>query len=176
MAQRLPNESRSPSTITLSREFVMLPIHTILFPTDFSDNAQPAFVMACSLARDLGARVVVLHVMPPPLGDEEFEARNHPEEYYGSVRKVLHLIQAPEQNVRVEHRLEEGVPATVIVDVAREIHAGLIVMGTHGRTGLTRLLLGSVAEKVLRKAACPVLTVKLPVSALKCEAEPALAR
>jgi len=64
----------------------------------------------------------------------------------------------------VEHRLEEGDTAKVILDVALEIGAGLIVMGTHGRTGLGRLLLGSVAEQVLRKAPCPVLTAKFPLA------------
>jgi nucleotide-binding universal stress UspA family protein len=65
----------------------------------------------------------------------------------------------------VEHRLEEGEPAAQILRVAKETKAGLIVMGTHGRTGLERILLGSVAEKVLRKAVCPVLTVRIPILA-----------
>jgi nucleotide-binding universal stress UspA family protein len=67
----------------------------------------------------------------------------------------------PEQNVCVEHRLGQGDPATVIVNIAQDAGAGLIVMGTHGRTGLGRVLMGSVAEQVLRKAPCPVLTVKI---------------
>jgi len=62
--------------------------------------------------------------------------------------------------VCVEHRLGEGDPATVILEVAEETGAGLIVMGTHGRTGLGRLVMGSVAEQVLRTAPCPVLTVR----------------
>ena len=60
----------------------------------------------------------------------------------------------------LEHRLEEGDPATMILNVAQETGAGLIVMGTHGRTGLERLLMGSVAEQVMRKAPCPVLTMR----------------
>jgi universal stress protein A len=141
----------------------MLSVHTILFPTDFSENAQQAFPLACSLARDRGARIIVLYVMPPPLGEEQVQARHHPEEYFGSPRNALHKIQASDANVRVEHRLEQGDAARVIAEVARENQAGLIVMGTHGRSGLGRLLMGSVAEQVLRKAPCPVLTVKLPV-------------
>jgi nucleotide-binding universal stress UspA family protein len=140
----------------------MLSIHTILFPTDFSENAHRAFPLACSLARDCGARVVVLYVIPPPLGHEQVLARQHPEEYYGIPRNALQKIQAPDQNVRVEHWLGEGDAAEEILEVAHETGAGLIIMGTHGRTGLRRLLLGSVAEQVLRKATCPVLTVKLP--------------
>jgi nucleotide-binding universal stress UspA family protein len=142
----------------------MLPVHTILFPTDFSENAQSAFPLACSLARDCGANVVVLYVMPRPLGHEELQARHHPEEYFGEPWKVLRQMHAPNEDVRVEHRLEEGDTAKVILDVALEIGAGLIVMGTHGRTGLGRLLLGSVAEQVLRKAPCPVLTAKFPLA------------
>ncbi len=142
----------------------MLPVHTILFPTDFSEDAQWAFHFACSLGRDCGARVVVLYVMPPPLGDEELQARHHPDEYFAGPWEALHGLQAPDDNVRVEHRLEEGDAAQRILEVAEEVEAGLIVMATHGRTGLRRLLLGSVAEHVLRKAECPVLTVRVPLA------------
>jgi len=148
----------------------MLPVHTILFPTDFSETSEMAFPLACSLARDLGARVVALYVVPPALGNEEMEARHHPEEYYGIPTVALHKLQAPAQDVHIDHRLEEGDAAKVILNVAQETGAGLIVMGTQGRTGLPRLLLGSVAEQVLRKAPCPVLTVKLaavPAAATK---------
>jgi nucleotide-binding universal stress UspA family protein len=92
------------------------------------------------------------------------EIRHQPEAHYAGPREALHKMRAPDQNVRVEHRLEEGHPDKVILDVARDVQAGLIIMGTHGRTGLGRLLLGSVAEHVLREAHCPVLTVKMPVS------------
>lgn len=141
----------------------MLSMHTILFPTDFSENAQQAFSLACALARDCSARIVVLYVIPPPLGDEAMQARHHPEEYYEIPKTELHKIHALDGTVRVEHRLEEGNAAQRILEVAAETEANLIVMGTHGRTGLARLLVGSVAEQVLRKAPCPVLTVKMPL-------------
>ncbi len=86
----------------------MLPIQTVLFPTDFSDTAQSAFPYAWSLAHDCGARVVLLHVMPTPLSGERMEARHHPEEYYGPARKLLHEMRAPDQTVRVEYLLKEG--------------------------------------------------------------------
>jgi nucleotide-binding universal stress UspA family protein len=146
-------------------ELAMLPVHTILFPTDFSENAQQAFPLACSLARDCGARIVVLYVMPPPLGHEQLEARRDPDEYYAGAWHALHEMQAPDKNVRVEHRLDEGDAPKRILEVADEIQAGLIVIGTHGRTGLGRLVLGSVAEQVLRRAACAVLTVRIPFPA-----------
>jgi len=144
----------------------MLPVHTILFPTDFSEHAQEAFRLACALARDCGARVVVLYVVPPPMGHEELEAKRDPDTYYGGLWKMLHELHAPGHDVHVEHRLEEGDAAKRIVELAQELQAGLIVMGTHGRTGLGRLVLGSVAEHVLRRAMCPVLTVKLPFRAV----------
>jgi nucleotide-binding universal stress UspA family protein len=156
----------------------MLPIHTILFPTDFSENAQQVFALACSLARDCGARIVVLYVMPPPLGHESMQARHNPEEYREAPRKALDELKAPDENVHVERRLGEGDAPTQILEVATDIKAGLIVMGTHGRTGLGRLLLGSVAEQVLRKATCPVLTVRIPFPAQQSNPskDPATAR
>jgi nucleotide-binding universal stress UspA family protein len=152
----------------------MLPVHTILHPTDLSENAQSAFHLACALARDCGARVIVLHVLPTPQGHEELVARRWPEAYYRGPWQVLHEVQAPDHNVHVEHRLEEGDdPARQIVEVAKEVKAGLIVLGTHGRGGLRHLLMGSVAEEVLRRAPCPEVTIRnsVPVPCDKmCEA------
>lgn len=147
----------------------MLPIHTIVYPTDLSERANRVFPLACSLARDCGARVIALYVMPPPFGPEEMEARHRPDEYYHGAREALHRLQPPGGDVLVEHRLLDGEPAGAIVAAATEAGAGLICMGTHGRTGPGRLLLGSVAEGVLRAASCPVLTAKVtpPPSAEK---------
>jgi nucleotide-binding universal stress UspA family protein len=145
----------------------MLPIRTILHPTDFSEYSDYAFRLACSLARDYGAPLIVLHVLerpvltysgvmtappPPPPSTEQRQ----------SVQEQLHRIKPPDPAVCVEHLLEEGDPATAILQVAQERQCALVVMGTHGRTGLGRLLMGSVAEQVVRKAPCPVLTVKIP--------------
>jgi hypothetical protein len=77
---------------------------------------------------------------------------------------VLHRFQVSDPTVHVEHRLADGNPSEEILRQARDTGCDLIVMGTHGRRGLGRLLLGSVAEEVMRKAPCPVLTVKLPPS------------
>jgi nucleotide-binding universal stress UspA family protein len=143
----------------------MLGIHTILYPTDFSDHSAYAFRLACALARDYGARLVVLHVAEPPVvvGGEgvmvlpcaiDLEA----------LRERLDQLRLKDPKVVVEHQLIEGEAASEILRVAAESKCDLIVMGTHGRTGLRRLLMGSVAEKVVRKAACPVLTVKTPQS------------
>lgn len=137
----------------------MLPIHTILFPTDFSEQSVAAFPLACSLARDCGARVVALHVVPPPLGNDPLLNLRESHEYYHAPWRALRKLSAPEQNVRVEHLLEDGDAAKQILKVAEDTKAGLIVIGTHGRTGLGRLFMGSVAEQVMRGAKCPVLTV-----------------
>jgi nucleotide-binding universal stress UspA family protein len=146
----------------------MTPIRTILHPTDFSAASRHAFELACSLARDHGARLVVLHVLerpltvpsgvmsPPPPPPEELAERRE------EARQQLLRVRPDDEAIRVEHRLEEGDPATAALQVAQEKACDLIVMGTHGRAGFARLLLGSVAEKVLRGATCPVLTVKTP--------------
>jgi nucleotide-binding universal stress UspA family protein len=130
-------------------------IQKILHPTDFSESSGYAFQLACSLARDRGARLIVLHVMPVPLVQEK---RLYREE----MAEELNRLAARDGQIRVEHRLEEGDPATQILRVAQETGCDLIVLGSHGRTGLDRLLMGSVAEQVVRRASCPVLTVKAP--------------
>ncbi|HZZ77589.1 MAG TPA: universal stress protein [Gemmataceae bacterium] len=144
----------------------MLPVHTILFPTDFSENARQVFPLACSLGRDSGARVVVLHVAAPAKEHDPLLALQDRDEYYKEPRQKLHQYQAPDANVHVEHQLEIGEPTSEILRVAQQVKAGLIVMGTHGRTGLRRLLLGSVAEHVLRNATCPVLLVRHSVAGI----------
>jgi len=143
----------------------MLAVRTIVHPTDFSEQSQAAFGLACSLARDYGARLIVLHVVSAPTfvyGEGYLPPAE--EELVTLARQQLSQIHAPEENVRVELLLEQGDVAREILRVAQETGADLIVMGTHGRTGLSRLLMGSVAEMVMRKALCPVLTVRLPFS------------
>jgi nucleotide-binding universal stress UspA family protein len=144
----------------------MLPIRTVLHPTDFSDSSGHAFRVACSLARDYGARLVAVHVAPPPViayGDGVFPGRAVV--YEEEARDKLDKLQAPDPKVHVEPRLVEGDAAGEILRAAEETQCDVIVMGTHGRTGLGRLLMGSVAEQVLRKAPCLVLTVRTPFPA-----------
>ncbi len=144
----------------------MLPIHTILHPTDFSDYSRHALHLACALARDYEARLVVLHAwMTPTVIYGEGAIPLDPDVYSQEVREHLDALEVPDAGLDVEKRLAEGDPVTQILEVAGAINADLIVTGTHGRTGLGRLLMGSVAEQVLRKANCPVLTVKAPVTA-----------
>ena len=141
----------------------MLPIHTILHPTDFSERSAHALNLACALARDYGAHLIVLHVaMPPTVVYGEGIIPSEPDAVFHEERQHLERLLIPDAGLRIERRFEEGDPAGGILRVAREVVADLIVMGTHGRTGLGRLLMGSVAEQVVRRASCPVLTVRMP--------------
>jgi nucleotide-binding universal stress UspA family protein len=136
----------------------------ILFPTDFSPASQEALQWATSLARDSGATLLIAHVEEPPL------AYGGGELYYGGddemtreeLKRSLLQIVPTDHNVAYDHMLLVGDPAMAIVHAAEKEGADLIVMGTHGRSGLSRLLMGSVAETVIRKAKCPVLTIKQP--------------
>lgn len=147
----------------------MLKLRTILYPTDFSETGAAAFQLAGSLARDHGADVVVLHVYPPPMNHGEGMARRAPEGYYDALQKRLRRFRVPGRTAGIKHQLVQGEAAEEILRVAHKLDCDLIVMGTHGRKGLSRLLLGSVAEKVLREATCPVLTVKVPLTPKKAK-------
>jgi nucleotide-binding universal stress UspA family protein len=164
----------------------MLAIKNILCATDFSESSDFAFRLACALARDYGARLVVLHVISPPMGIYgEGAVIPPPVGYQEPLREKLLQLQPRDKRIVVEHRLLEGeAPGAIlavaqdmkadrllegeapgaILAVAQDMKADVIVMGTHGRKGLTRLLMGSVAEQVLRRASCPVLTVKKPLA------------
>lgn len=135
----------------------------IIFPTDFSHTGDAALRLATSLAREHQATLLIVHVEEPPA------AYGGGEMYYGmpdpvteDLQKMLSEISPTDAQVPHEHRLITGDPATAIARLAEEENAEMIVMGTHGRTGLLRLLMGSVAEAVVRRAPCPVLTLKQP--------------
>jgi nucleotide-binding universal stress UspA family protein len=139
----------------------MIRIKKIVYPTDFSSYSNQAYFHAIALAGTHGASLTVLFVYNPDStstpgshGDEAADRRYWQEQ--------LEQIRPVDPHIPVNHVLLQGDPATEIVRFGRDAGADLIVMGTHGRTGLERLLLGSVAEKVLRDASCSVLVVKLP--------------
>jgi nucleotide-binding universal stress UspA family protein len=153
----------------------MLPIKNILVATDFSPMSEHALRLGGALARDYGARLFAVHVVQPPVAVYAETAVFVEEPDFSSARESLHALRIP--GVDVEYRLMEGDPAATIVQVATDLHCDLIVIGTHGRAGVVRVLMGSVAEDVLRKAPCPVLTVKasvpLPMPVEEAAAEPA---
>jgi len=134
---------------------------TILFPTDFSTASDAALVHAESLARQMNARLLIVHVEEPPL------AYGGGELYYGlpepnseRILKMLEDVKPSDPSVPYTHRLTMGDPAGEVVRMAADENAEMIILGTHGRTGMTRLLMGSVAEAIVRRAPCPVLVYR----------------
>lgn len=142
----------------------MLP-KTILVPTDFSEGSDAAVSYAVELARALGAELVLLHTYEIPMvgfpdgtlvATAELTTR-----VLNGAQKGLDDAKArlAASGVPIRALVKQGDTWRTILDTADELGAGLVVMGTHGRRGLPRALLGSVAEKVVRSAKCPVLTV-----------------
>jgi nucleotide-binding universal stress UspA family protein len=143
-------------------------IKNILCPIDYSSSSEAALLYACSLAKDADAEVHIVYVHEEDIAYVEgFGAYLPPADLEGE-RKRLHELRPP-LPVRHRHELIVGSPASAIVEYARDKdkEIDLIVMGTHGRTGLARLLMGSVAEAVVRTAPCPVLSVKQPAGMLQ---------
>jgi nucleotide-binding universal stress UspA family protein len=141
-------------------------IRKILVPTDFSAHADEAFRVAVTLARSLGAKVTLFHVArPPAVILEGGKLLSHPDKGETvNLWERFHSIQQTEPTVRVEHEVivADKPGARHILQLLDKIGCDLIVMGTHGRSGLRHLLLGSVAEEVVRLAHCPVMVVKAP--------------
>ena len=124
-------------------------IRQILCPTDFSETSRRAIAHATTIARWYGASLSVMHVCDSSGA------------MLGRIREQIaaSCAEAAGSGVRLEVLVDSGRPAAAIIDRAASMSADLIVIGTHGASGFERLVLGSVAEKVLRKAGCPVLTV-----------------
>jgi len=135
----------------------MWPPKVILHPTDFSECSRHAFDLACDLAGQNRGKVIVLHAHPPALlAASEFPQSVEIEDEEEARRK-LQMILPVRADVPVEHRLLSGQPVEVILTAVRVHRPDLVVMGTQGRRGVSRLLLGSVAEEVVRRSSCPVL-------------------
>jgi nucleotide-binding universal stress UspA family protein len=141
-------------------------IRKIMIPTDFSDGSDAALLMASSLARDSDAKLVIVHVDEPNIVYSPGLGAAYgalPVEQRDNSKALLESVKPAFAEIHVECHLLDGTPADAIVDFAKkEEGIDLIVLGTHGRTGVTRLLMGSVSEAIVRKARCPVLTVKQP--------------
>lgn len=141
----------------------------ILHPTDFSPASRRAFARAISDARANGAQLLLVHVLSPVVMPFAAGEMMSPQTYadvqrsmqtYGQKQLDKLVGKAKAAGVRVRGLLLEGIAADAIVRIARSRHADVIVMGTHGRSGIGRLLMGSVAQRVVGTAPCPVLTVR----------------
>lgn len=143
----------------------------ILFCTDFSDDAHWAFTYALQLAKTFKSKLYILHVVPAPVHPEQLSIYLSPEklEELKASQKIevdrqlhTHYLDKMGDFKEYEVQFKEGEPFLEIIQTAKRESVGVIVMGTHGRTGLDHILFGSTAEKVVRKSPCPVLTVRLP--------------
>ena len=145
----------------------MIELNHILVPTDFSKSGRAALKYAVTLADEFGSAVHLLHVvepMPPgvlmsriPVEELRDGMKKNAEEQMAEVRGIW-----SEYNFPVTEVIKEGIPFVEIIKFAKDNDVDLIIMGTHGRGAIQHALMGSVAEKIVRKAPCPVLTVRDP--------------
>lgn len=144
----------------------MLPISNIILASDLSNSSKFAFQVARAIASDYQAKLLIVHVTVPPAvlyTGEGILPPQLPVVNDDHIHKDLKELVTKASLPKVEYCIVDGDPSSEILRIAAESKADLIIMGTHGRSGLGRLLMGSVAEKVLRHATCPVLTVKTPI-------------
>jgi universal stress protein A len=161
----------SPMKLESKDEGLLKPLsfhlRRILVPVDFSDTAKKALQYAVPFAVAFDAEVDVVHViqpytMPAEVGYMPPELAVSPQELVNSAREELNKLCAREIGARARFQVQvrEGVPWPELIAAARETNADLIILATHGWTGLKHVLLGSVAERVMRHAPCPVLVVR----------------
>ena len=140
-----------------------MPTKKLLFPTDLSRLGDAGLPLATTIARDRGAELIILHVQELPRTYAPGEWTYFPlEPDIEAIKQMLDKVKPTDPTVPYTHRMVTGDPATEIMRVAAEECVDMIVMSTHGRTGLPRVLMGSVAEAVVRRAPCPVVTFKQP--------------
>ena len=136
----------------------------ILVATDFSDGSAEALAQAIDFAKRTNAEIEIVHVLELGLGEFPFGITSFGSDRGGLISYIEQELakladRATKMGVTCRTRMLEGTAAVEIVKRARDLDAGLVVVGTHGRTGLAHVLLGSVAEKIVRRSTCPVLTV-----------------
>ncbi|MCI0703985.1 MAG: universal stress protein [Planctomycetia bacterium] len=129
----------------------MIRVTTILYPTDFSSYSNQAYFHAVGLAEAYGASLTMVYVHTPGTPGDK-----------AHWKEQLEQLRPANPKIAVSHVLLEGDPATEIARYAADANIDVIVIGTHGRTGVERLVMGSVAERVMRESPCSVLVVKLP--------------
>jgi universal stress protein A len=140
--------------------------HLILHPTDYSESSGYALQIAADLARQHQAKLLILHVVetfgPENVTFGEATSQLEPASYRHRLEEDLRRRVPAPSGISVEYILASGDIVQEIERIAQKRGCELIVMGTHGRTGLSHLVMGSIAEKVIRLAPCPVLTTKIP--------------
>jgi nucleotide-binding universal stress UspA family protein len=140
----------------------------MLHATDYSDCARYAYEVALDLATHHKARLLVLHVAdtlgPENVSHGQATHERQPDGQRARLLRQLEEFAPPRPDLAVEHLLGEGNPGSVIAQTAHEHHCDLIVMGTYGRSALSRLLTGSVTQKVVQLTTCTILTVRMPVT------------
>jgi universal stress protein A len=153
--------------IQVTEEGITMDIRQILAPTDFSEFSKQAVESAQALAQTFGAKLLLLNVVElPPYPIEGFAPSTMGATLLDDLQRRARLDLAevlpevPDSKVEVVRRVVVGTPHRTIVEVAEEEKVDLIVMATHGRTGFSHLMMGSVAERVVRTAPCPVLTIR----------------
>ncbi|HVK10910.1 MAG TPA: universal stress protein [Gemmataceae bacterium] len=138
----------------------------VLHPTDYTESSRPSLLEAIAIANENNARLTLLHVVeslgPDRLSYGESARADQPEALRGRLFEELRHILPADAHVGVDYVLSEEDLVTAILRTQAKFHCDLIVLGTHGRTGMRRWLTGSVAEEVIRRAPCPVLVVKGP--------------
>ncbi len=147
----------------------MIKIKRILLPTDFSDCAKQALKYALDFALERKAKLYILHVIQElsiPVGTEDavYPIAQIYDDMEREAKKNIHRLVPKRfrEKLRVENIIIRGTPYLEIIRTAKKYDVDLITIATHGRTGISHVLLGSTAEKVVRKAPCPVLCVKHP--------------
>jgi nucleotide-binding universal stress UspA family protein len=147
----------------------MKPLDKILFATDFSESSAHAFEYALTLAQKFGARLLIIHVINEPVDLRGFYVphvsfENLEKEIEEGAEKMMQKFcsTAIQGFSNFETAIVAGIPYEEILKRAADEKVSLIVMGTQGRSGIDHLLFGSTAERVVRKATCPVMTVRLP--------------
>lgn len=146
----------------------MILLKKLLVPTDFSEPSKAALAYARELARQFGATLTVFHAVEPIAvygGEIAVYEPKVQDELEAAARQQVEALLGDDDRQALGAQaivVTAGFTAGAILDCARSIEADLIVLGTHGRSGVTHLLLGSVAERVVQRAPCPVLTVHHP--------------
>jgi len=141
-------------------------VRRILVPIDFSEHAEAVVEWAAHLADEHSSEIVLLHVYHLPVEFQQMEGAYLPADFWNSVKEDARRQLAAygdrlrARGIAVSEVTREGYPATVIEEEVERQNADMVVIGSRGRTGLKHMLLGSIAERVVQKAPCPVLTVK----------------